>query len=51
MHHVYCVFAVGAQTYAYDTVFGSRPIFPTDKSATSVARAVDFAAVTGIYLN
>ena len=50
-NHVYCVFAVGSQIYAYDTTWGSRRVYPTDRSASAVARVVDFAAVTGVYLN
>lgn len=51
MHHVYCVFSLGSKVYAYDTNFGSRRVFPLDKSLASVVRAVDFQATHGAYLD
>jgi hypothetical protein len=51
MHHVYCVFSLGSQVYAYDNSFGSRRVFPKDKSSAAVVRAVDFQATYGIYLD
>ena len=51
MHHVYCVFSLGSKIYAYDTNFGSRRVFPLDKSLASVVRAVDFQATYGVYLD
>ncbi|MEY2487428.1 MAG: hypothetical protein QOH39_3076 [Verrucomicrobiota bacterium] len=37
--------------YAYDTQWGSRKVFPSDKSALSVVRALDFQADQGVYLD
>jgi len=51
LHHVYCVFSLGSKVYAYDTNFGSRRVFPLDKSLMSVVRAVDFQATHGVYLD
>ncbi|MEY2440057.1 MAG: hypothetical protein QOI34_1442, partial [Verrucomicrobiota bacterium] len=50
-NHVYCVFSLGSQIYAYDTQWGSRKVFPSDKSALSVVRALDFQADAGVYLD
>ena len=51
LHHVYCVFSLGSQIYAYDNTFGSRRIFPSDGSLTALVRAVDFQAAYGIFLD
>ena len=51
MHHVYCVFSLGSQVYAYDNSFGSRRVFPANKSSAAVVRAVDFQAAYGVYLD
>ncbi|MEY2536586.1 MAG: hypothetical protein QOG67_326 [Verrucomicrobiota bacterium] len=50
-NHVYCVFSLGSQMYAYDTQWGSRKVFPSDRSALSVVRALDFQADQGVYLD
>jgi hypothetical protein len=50
-NHVYCVFSLGSQMYAYDTQWGSRKVFPSDKSALSIVRALDFRADQGVYLD
>lgn len=50
-NHVYCVFRLGEAFYAYDNTWGSRKVHPADLSAKSVAQAIDFAAVYGVYLN
>lgn len=49
-NHVYCVFSLGSQVYAYDRKLGRRKIYPLDTSAASVARAADFQAANGAYL-
>ena len=51
MHHVYCVFSLGSQVYAYDNSFGSRRVFPANKSSAAVVRAIDFQATYGVYLD
>ena len=51
MHHVYCVFSLGTQVYAYDNSFGSRRVFPANKTSAAVVRAVDFQAAYGVYLD
>jgi hypothetical protein len=50
-NHVYCVFLLGSQMYAYDNQWGSRKVYPSDKSALSVVRALNFRADEGIYLD
>ena len=49
MNHVYCVFKLGSQIYAYDAVWGSRPVHPKSLDATTVAKAVDPFATHGKY--
>jgi hypothetical protein len=51
LHHTYCVFTLGLQVYAYDSQWGSRPVFPADRSVTAMVRAVDFRATHGVYLD
>jgi hypothetical protein len=51
LNHVYCVFCLGSQFYAYDNEWGSRRVFPSDKSVTAVVQAVDFQATYGVYLD
>lgn len=51
IHHVYCVFRFGDAIYAYDSTWGSRRVHPSDLSASAVARAVDFMAQYGVYID
>ena len=50
-NHVYCVFKLNDQVYAYDPVWGSRPVEPESLDATAVASAIDPFATHGEYLN
>ena len=51
MNHVYCVFKLGDQVYAYDPTWGSRPVEPKSLNPSAVAKAVDPFATHGTYFD
>ena len=50
LNHVYCVFKLGDQLYAYDPVWGSRRIEAPSLDASALATAIDPGATHGQYL-